>query len=165
MSQIKIRSWYKSDFKTVKKILSETWADTYSFIPEEDISFYLEKFYGEEKLNILFIDPNTQCFIPEFDGISVGWMKLYDNKSQKRFYVSSLYVLPKYQGCGIGKNLMNKAEEIARQKGYDRIWLGVMKENIKALEWYKKNCFNFVEEAPFQMGKTEVMHLIGYKLI
>lgn len=165
MPQTKIRSWLKSDFKTVRKILTETWLDTYSFIPEEDILFHLDKFYSEEKLNILFIDPYTHCFITESDGLSSGWMKLYDNKSQKRFYVSSLYVLPQFQGSGIGKILMNKAEEIARQKGYDRIWLGVMKDNIKALEWYKKIGFNFVEEEPFQMGKTVVMHLIGYKLI
>lgn len=165
MPQIIIRTWLKSDFKAVRKILSETWLDTYRFIPDDDILSHLEKYYSEEKLNILFLDPYTQCFISESDGIPSGWMKLYDNKSQKRFYISSLYVLPKFQGFGIGKHLMNKAEEIAKQKNYDRIWLGVMKDNVKALEWYKKNNFYFDEEEPFQMGKTVVMHLIGYKLI
>lgn len=165
MSDIIIRSWIKSDFKSVRKILLETWLDTYRFIPEEDIRYHLEKFYSEEKLNILFIDPYTQCFISESNGEPAGWIKLYENRSQKRFYLSSLYILPKYQNKGIGRLLTNKAIEIARQKNYDRIWLGVMKDNIKALEWYKKNDFNFIEEEPFQMGKTTVMHLIGYKLI
>jgi hypothetical protein len=40
-----------------------------------------------------------------------------------------------------------------------------MKQNIKALEWYKNLGFVFVEEEPFQMGLTGVMHLIGYKTI
>lgn len=165
MPQIKIRRWSKSDFKTVRKILADTWLDTYSFIPEEDILFYLDKFYSEEKLAILFIDPYSQCFISEFDEIPAAWMKLYDNKSQERLYVSSLYVLPQFQGFGIGKLLISNAAEVAKQKSYDRIWLGVMKDNNKALVWYNKIGFNFIEEEPFQMGKTVVTHLIGYKLI
>ncbi len=165
MYEIKIRSWLKSDFTVVRKILLQTWLETYSFIPEEDIHFHFEKFYNEAKLNILYTDPHTQCFISELDEAPVGWMKLFNNVSQKRFYVSSLYVLPKFQGYGLGKRLMSKAEEIASSKHYDRIWLGVMKENKKALNWYEKQGFDFIEEEPFQMGKTTVMHLIGYKLL
>lgn len=165
MSEIKIRSWSRNDFAIVRKILLQTWLATYSFIPEEDIRFHLEKFYSEEKLNLLYNDPNTQCFISEDAGSPVGWMKLFDNKSQKRFYVSSLYVLPEFQGYGIGKLLMNKAEEIAKSKKYDKIWLGVMSDNKNALKWYEKHGFYFPEEEPFQMGNTRVMHLIGYKRI
>lgn len=165
MYEIKIRSWLKSDFTVVRKILLQTWLETYSFIPEEDIRFHFEKFYNEDKLNLLFIDPHTQCFISELDEISVGWIKLFNNVSQNRFYVSSLYVLPKFQGYGVGTKLMDKAEEIAKSKNYDHIWLGVMNENKKALNWYQKQGFNFIEEEPFQMGKTTVMHLIGYKLL
>ncbi len=165
MNEIVIRHWLKSDFKEVRNILFQTWSDTYSFIPKDDILFHLEKNYCEEKLNLLYTDSNTQCFISEYDGSAVGWMKLFDNTSQIRFYLSSLYILPNYQGLGIGKLLLEKAGEIARLKNYDRIWLGVMKDNTKAYEWYINKGFNFVEEEPFQMGNTKVLHLIGYKLV
>lgn len=165
MSEIKIRKWMKSDFKSVRKILLQTWLKTYSFIPEKDLHIHFEKFYNEAKLNILYTDPYTQCFISELNGTPAGWMKLLNNVSQKRFYVSSLYVLPEFQGFGIGKALMNKADETARSKNYDRIWIGVMSENKRALNWYTKQGFIFPEEEPFQMGNTTVMHLIGYKLI
>ena len=92
-------------------------------------------------------------------------MKLFEDKINKRFYISSLYILPDYQGFGIGKKLLKEAYLIAMQKQYDRIWLGVMTKNVKAVDWYKNIGFVFVEEDPFQMGKTEVMHLIGYKII
>ncbi|MEJ5261664.1 MAG: GNAT family N-acetyltransferase [Ignavibacterium sp.] len=165
MQNFSIREWSVEDFAAVRKILLETWLDTYTFIPEEDIRYHLEKFYSIEKLQQLSIDPNTVCFIAEVDKKPVGWMKLYDNEDQKRFYISSLYVLPAFQGYGIGKKLLEKAQSIARKKKYDRVWLGVMKDNYKALMWYEKNDFHFVEEEPFQMGKTTVIHLIGYKLI
>ena len=60
---------------------------------------------------------------------------------------------------------MFKAEETAVKLKHDKVWLGVMKDNAKALEWYKKLGFQFVEEEPFKMGNTEVLHLIGYKFI
>jgi len=82
-----------------------------------------------------------------------------------KFFISSLYVLPELQGYGIGKKLLVKAEEIAAKLKYEKVWLGVMKDNVKALEWYKKIGFQFVEEEPFKMGDTEVLHLIGYKVI
>lgn len=165
MKNFSIREWSVKDFAIVRKILLETWLDTYTFIPEEDIRFHLEKFYSIEKLQQISIDTNTICLIAEVDEKPVGWMKLYDNEDQKRFYISSLYVLPAFQGYGIGKKFLEEAKSIARKRKYDRAWLGVMKDNFKALMWYEKNDFHFVEEEPFQMGKTTVIHLIGYKLI
>lgn len=165
MRNILIRYWSEKDFSAVRKILLETWLNTYTFIPEEDIRFHLEKFHKIEKLQQLYIDSDTNCFMAEINENPIGWMKLYNNENQKRFYVSSLYVLPDNQRFGIGRKFLEVAESLAGKMNYDRIWLGVMKDNIKALNWYKKIGFSFIEEEPFQMGKTIVIHLIGYKLI
>ncbi|MGQ9798829.1 MAG: GNAT family N-acetyltransferase [Ignavibacterium sp.] len=165
MRNVLIRYWSEKDFSAVRKILLGTWLNTYTFIPEEDIRFHLEKFYTIEKLQQLYTDSNTNCFMAEVNENPIGWMKLYNNENQKRFYVSSLYVLPDYQGFGIGRKFLEVAESLTGKMNYDRIWLGVMKDNIKALNCYKKIGFYFIEEEPFQMGKTIVIHLIGYKLI
>jgi ribosomal protein S18 acetylase RimI-like enzyme len=76
-----------------------------------------------------------------------------------------VYVLPSYQGQGIGGKLMRAAEERALAAGMKELWLGVMVQNTAALEWYRRNGFSFVEEAPFTMGKTTVNHLIGFRAI
>ncbi len=162
--EIKLRNWTKADFKIVKEILITTWKDTYSFIPEEDILSHFEKFYNQQSLIEILEDPFSRGILAEIESKPIGWMKLFEDQINKRFYISSLYVLPKYQGFGIGKKLLNEAYLVARQKHYDRVWLGVMTRNIKAVQWYKNIGFVFVEEEPFQMGKTEVSHLIGYKI-
>lgn len=61
--------------------------------------------------------------------------------------------------------LCEKQEEIAAKLKYDKVWLGVMKDNLKALDWYQKIEFQFVEEEPFKMGETEILHLTDYKII
>lgn len=164
-TEISIRNWAKEDFPIVKNILLTTWKDAYSFIPEKDIFSHFDKFYSKDRLVEMLNDPFTKGIIAEMNSISAGWMKLFEDLINKRFYVSSLYVLPSFQGFGLGKRLLNESYSIAKEKQLDKVWLGVMKQNVKALEWYKNLGFVFVEEEPFQMGSTEVLHLIGYKII
>ena len=110
-------------------------------------------------------DPFSKGIIAEVNSVPVGWLKLFEDLINKKFFVSSLYVLPEYQGFGLGKKLLNEAYRIAKEKHFPKVWLGVMKQNVKSLDWYKNLGFVFDEEEPFQMGKTRVMHLIGYKII
>ena len=164
-TDIKLRSWQKEDFPVVKDILITTWKDAYSFIPLDDIETYFNEFYSDQRLIEMIDDPFTNGILADVETNPVGWMKLYHNNLEKKFFVSSLYVIPGYQGYGIGHKLLEEAYKIARGKKFNKVWLGVMKQNVKSLEWYRKLGFVFVEEEPFQMGATEVMHLIGYKVI
>ena len=97
--------------------------------------------------------------------MAVGWLKLSIDEAEKRFYLSSIYVLPEYQKLKIGRQLMEIAFTSAKEKGFSEIWIGVMDNNTNALGWYEKIGFEFVEELPFRMGNTEVQHLIGKKIL
>jgi len=164
-TEITLRNWTKEDFQTVRNILLVTWKDAYHFIPEKDIITHLDNFYSETKLLELFNDHKTNGILAEIENKPVGWMKLFDDQLAEKFFISSLYVLPEFQGYGIGRKLLLKAEETASKLKHDKVWLGVMKDNVKTLEWYRKIGFQFVEEEPFKMGETEVLHLIGYKAL
>jgi len=164
-AEIAIRNWTREDFSIVKNILLTTWKNTYTFIPEEDILLHFEKHYSEDRLIEILNDPFSNGIIAEVNSVPAGWLKLFEDHINKKFFVSSLYVLPEFQGFGLGKKLLNEAYRIAKEKQFSKVWLGVMQQNIKALEWYKNLGFVFVEEEPFQMGATEVIHLIGYKII
>jgi len=164
-TEITLRNWTKEDFQTVRNILLVTWKDAYHFIPEKDIITHLENYYSETKLLELFNDHYAKGILAEIENKPVGWMKLFDDQLAEKFFISSLYVLPEFQGYGIGRKLLLKAEETASKLKHDKVWLGVMKDNVKTLEWYRKIGFQFVEEEPFKMGETEVLHLIGYKAL
>ena len=164
-AEITIRNWTKEDFSIVKNILLTTWENTYTFIPKEDILIHFEKYYSEYRLIEILNDPFSKGIIAEVNSFPAGWLKLFEDHINKKFFVSSLYVLPGYQGYGIGHKLLEESYRIAKEKHFNKVWLGVMKQNVKSLDWYTKLGFVFVEEEPFQMGSTEVMHLIGYKII
>ena len=164
-AEVTTRNWTKEDFPIIKNILLTTWQNTYTFIPEADILTHFEKHYSEDRLIEILNDPFSKGIIAEVNSVPAGWLKLFEDLINKKFFVSSLYVLPEYQGFGLGKKLLNEAYRIAKEKHFPKVWLGVMKQNVNSLEWYKNLGFVFDEEEPFQMGKTQVMHLIGYKVI
>ncbi len=163
-SIVTYRPWHKNDFDQVYKILMESWDKAYSsFIPTEDLTYYLNQTYNTAKLEELFNSENVFCFVAEVDNKAVGWLKLSNDKVENRFYLSSIYILPEFQKLKIGKQLMEIALTNAKGNGFSEIWIGVMDKNINALGWYEKVGFTFEEKLPFQMGKTVVQHLIGRK--
>jgi ribosomal protein S18 acetylase RimI-like enzyme len=161
---ISIRSWQKSDLESIKRITWRSWISTYSsFIPENDLRSYFDTHYTEASLLSMFDDPSVQGFIAEVDDHIAGYARLFFNRDENRLYVSSLYLLPEFEGKGIGIRLLESAEGYAAEKGLDELWIGVMVKNSQALVFYRKVGFLFVREEPFTMGKTTVSHLIGYK--
>jgi ribosomal protein S18 acetylase RimI-like enzyme len=161
---IVIRRWQKSDLESIRRITWQSWISTYSsFIPESDLASYFVTHYTEASLLSMFDDPFTQGFIAEVDDHIAGYARLFFNRDENRLYVSSLYLLPEFEGKGIGIRLLESAEGYTAEKGLDELWIGVMVKNRQALLFYRKVGFLFVREDPFTMGKTTVSHLIGYK--
>ncbi len=160
------REWTENDFEPVRHVLLHTWLNAYgSFIPEADINGYFAATYSAEKLAALHRSPTSKGYVASDDDSVVGFERLQYDEKENRLYVASIYVLPGNQGKGIGRHLLLMAEDEARRLHLDRIWLGVMTQNIPSVEWYTKIGFTFIQEEPFTMGATVVQHLIGYKLI
>jgi ribosomal protein S18 acetylase RimI-like enzyme len=136
-----------------------------SFVPVEDLRAYFDEHYSTRKLEDFLKGENSGGFIAEYGSVPAGYARTSFNRDEGRFYVQSLYVLPAYQGHGLGTKLLAASEERALDFRVDAVWLGVMVQNVRTVEWYRKIGFHFVEEAPFTMAKTTVNHLIGYRRI
>jgi ribosomal protein S18 acetylase RimI-like enzyme len=161
---ILIRPWQKSDLSAIRRITWQSWIATYSsFIPENDLRSYFDVHYTEASLLSMFNDPSGQGFIAEVDDQIVGYLRLFFDRDETRLYIPSLHVLQHFHGQGIGRQLLESAEDYAAGKRMDRVWIGVMVKNRRALIYYRKVGFQFVREEPFTMGNTTVRHLIGYK--
>jgi ribosomal protein S18 acetylase RimI-like enzyme len=165
-TDIAIRSWLKTDLETIRTITWTTWVDAYgSFIPEADLRSYFDRVYTIAELSTLLASPYFRGLIAETDAGAAGYAKVTFSPEEARCYLSSLYVLPSCQGKGIGTLLLREAEGHALAFGMNAVWLGVMVQNTPTLRWYERIGFTFVEDKPFIMGSTSVMHRIGYRPI
>ena len=164
--KILIRPWQKGDFPAVRRILWESWIAAYgSFIPEKDLRAYLEATYQMTSLSLLYDSTFIHGFIGEADGEAAGFTRMQFHKNENRLYIASLYLLPAYQGKGIGGRLLQVAEEKAGAYGLTELWVGVMVQNEAAARWYDRKGFSFIREEPFRMGGASVPLRIGYKTI
>lgn len=161
-AEITLRRLVAEDLADVRAITWTTWVATYSpFIPLKDMRAYFDEHYDPGLMREQFESGHTRGFIAHVDRVAAGSERTHFDAGEGRFYVSSLYVLPAYQGKGVGMKLFRAAVTEALRYGVDSVWLGVMKQNVRAIDWYKKLGFSFVQEEPFTMGQTTVMHLIG----
>lgn len=153
-----------SDYEPVHEILRVTWLDTYrDFVPQEDLLWYLEREYSREKYQQILLDPDSQAFLALVNDQPAGWMRV--RFPPDCLNIVSLYILPQFQKNGIGSRFLSMADDIAHQRHYMYLTLGVMSDNHKSKSWYEHQGFRFTTEEPFTIGKTEVLHLIGTKQV
>ena len=91
--------------------------------PEEDLEYLKEKVLRED-----------QIVIADESGKIIGFCAF------KQGWLDHLYILPEYQGKGIGKSLLDKAKNASSQ-----LQLWVFQKNTDAIKFYEKNGFTLAE--------------------
>jgi L-amino acid N-acyltransferase len=88
---------------------------------------------------------NYPLFVVEVDGVIAGYSSIapFNKKAAyKRTVENSLYIHPNYKGRGIGKKLLQKTIEYAREVGYHTIIAIITDDNTGSIILHEK--FGFV---------------------
>lgn len=148
-----------ADAELIADVSRRTFYDT--FAPdntEADMQKFLAEQFTKGKL-MLEVGAAGNTFLLVHDGDNVaGYLKV--NESSKRdelkgrnaIEIARIYVVKDYIGKGIGKLLMQAALDIARQKEKEVIWLGVWKQNHRAINFYTSWGFEIFAETTFLLG-------------
>lgn len=86
-------------------------------------------------------DGDVQIFAVEVEGKFVGWMTLGMESWNSRLRIHELLVLEEHRRKGVGELLLDKAKQIAKEKGCRAIVLETQTNNFGAIEFYKKQGF------------------------
>lgn len=90
-------------------------------------------------------------------GEAMGYLAIIPDAENHALMISKLYVLPAARGLGLGCRLMAHAENQARQRNLDTLWLTVNKHNAASIAWYRKRGFIPVRELVQEIGNGFVM--------
>jgi GNAT superfamily N-acetyltransferase len=86
-------------------------------------------------------DPVASCLVAELDGEPVGFALWFRNFStwlgKPGVYLEDLFVRPTARGSGLGKALLMRLVEIARERGYGRVEWSVLDWNEPAIGFYR----------------------------
>lgn len=111
-----------------------------------------------DKLQNSFKSGN-RMFLYYSGSIPVGFFSLKQIDCETR-ELDHLSVLPEYRHCGIGKDLLDYAEETVHEQNGKLLKIGIMEENERLIQWYIKNGFvststKRFEHLPFTVGFME----------
>jgi ribosomal protein S18 acetylase RimI-like enzyme len=102
---------------------------------------------------------NSEFYFALYEGDIVGYLKLNFNNAQTEFHdknaleIERIYVSGEHHGKHIGKQLLNFALDIARDKKFDYVWLGVWEHNHKAIGFYEHYGFEVFSSHRFLLGE------------
>ncbi len=138
--EIIIRKANQEDYQQVDEIFQDInsfHAKIHPEIKEKFADEHLDKNYFNDEIK----DDKTTFLIAEVNkkvaGFLVGICKTTKEGENLIFFISKLAISKDFRGVGIGSKLMNNAEKTAKEKGCQRIELGVYENNLSAQEFYQ----------------------------
>jgi diamine N-acetyltransferase len=124
----------------------------------ENIQKYLEEAFSSDKLTSELTNPNAAFYFAILDDKIIGYLKINFKqpktgfKNIKALEIERIYVLKEFHGKKIGQIMLDTAFDIAKAANAGCVWLGVWGENLKAINFYKKNYFVETGQHFFKMG-------------
>lgn len=147
------------DAALIADISRETFYETFSpFNSKVDMDIFMNVQFTKGRLMLEVGKPENVFLLAYSGGEIAGYVKLRDTRHPKQLgssnalEIARLYAMPAMIGKGVGKLLMQESLKIAVEKKKDMVWLGVWKQNIKAIEFYKKWGFTIFDECDFVLG-------------
>lgn len=162
MENIQIQRIDLNEIEQLQKIGCQTFQETFSESnSEENMKSYLEEGFSSEKLITELNDINSEFYFAKLDNEVIGYLKINFGESQtelkdnKALEIERIYVSKEFHGKNVGQLLYSKAIEIAKDKNVNYVWLGVWEENLRAINFYKKNGFVEFDKHIFKLGDDE----------
>jgi putative acetyltransferase len=151
MNNVIIRAIQPGDNAILAKIVKDTLAE-----------------FGANHPNTVYYDPTTDAlyelfqkqgsayFVAEVNNEIVGGGGIYptDGLDNDTCELTKMYLLPKARGIGLGRSLIEKCLEQAKEKGYKKIYLESMPELKQALKVYEKFGFEYLKGPMGNSGHT-----------
>ncbi|MDQ0430409.1 ribosomal protein S18 acetylase RimI-like enzyme [Planomicrobium stackebrandtii] len=167
-----IKKCTSEDLHELQIISIETYTETFKeHNTPENLAAYLEQAYPLDKLERELGIPSSDFFFIYSGEHIAGYLKLNTDEAQTEpmggdaLEVERIYVRKAFQKLGIGKQLLNKAIEMAQQQNKKTIWLGVWENNDNALAFYRKKGFVQTGSHSFYMGDDEQTDLLMAKTL
>lgn len=132
----------------LRDLAIRTFVHTYeAFNTPEVMTDYLESAFTEERIKAELSHPESEFYALVNGSEWIGYIKVNEGSAQTEsrpgadLELERIYVDSAYQGKGYGKQLLQKALEVARLKNKDKLWLGVWEYNPRAIRFYESQGF------------------------
>ncbi len=167
MNKTDIRKITLADLEQLRSLAVQTFTEAFSSLnTEENMRQYLSVAFSSEKLTDELNSPGSEFYFATVNEEIAGYLKVNIGQAQTELInqngleIERIYVLQEFQGQKIGQKLFEAALQIAKQQKCSYLWLGVWEENLKAIQFYRKNGFEVFDKHIFILGDDEQTDLM-----
>ncbi len=124
----------------------------------QDFKTYLDAAFNKKQIVEELLNPDSEFYFVYNDEDMVGYFKINQNEAQAEPFgndaleLSRIYVLKEYQGQQLGKHILERIVEKARQMHKAWLWLGVWQRNVNAVRFYERHGFSKFDTHSFYIG-------------
>ena len=158
-TDIIVRLATDAEAELIADISRQTFYDSFAeHNTKENMDKFLNEQFTREKLVDEIKQPWHLFFLAYMKNEPVGYVKLRDGSApiqldaRSCLEIARIYSVQYKIGKGVGKKLMQICHEIAKQKGKKILWLGVWKQNQRAIDFYTAWGFKIFGEQEFILG-------------
>lgn len=168
---IHIIPFLPSEADLLADISRTTFAETFAPVNTlEDMAIFMEQQFTTEQLKAEMGKPDYLHLLASYNGAPAGYLFLKKHshpllQKSAALEISRIYCLQTFQGKGVGKALMEYALDYAKENELPTVWLGVWKENAKALAFYTSFGFRIFGETDFILGNDLQKDWLMYTMI
>ena len=146
-----------ADIPLIRALALEVWPVTFAdILTPAQIDYMLDMMYSETSLREQMDVKGHQFLIAEHDGEPAGYCGYQIDYTPRVTKVHKIYVLPRTQGSGLGRALLDKVAEIAVAARQIKLRLDVNYQN-PAIGFYERMGFNKVDEITTEIGEGYLM--------
>ncbi len=143
------------DLSLLLPLAIETFSDTYAHLnTPENFQLYVRENFTEAIFQQELSDPTANYWLAFIENTLVGYAKTRRNEHYPQLLeVQRLYIAKAWHRQGLGTKLMDFCLTFAQQNQFEGIFLGVWKENPKAIAFYQSCGFEIFDKHIFVLGE------------
>ena len=146
-----------ADIAAVARLADRIWNEHYEpIIGQQQVDYMLENFQSKEAIADQ-VAGDFEYYLLCRDGEEVGYLAVVAKPDHAKMKLSKIYVRDDLRGEGLGREMMEFAEDLCRQWGYEALWLTCNKHNKNSLAFYKHMGFQNTGPVVQDIGEGYVM--------
>lgn len=155
------------DAARLARLKAETFSEAFADAnAPEELAAHVARSFDPDVIAGQLADARTDTWWVLDAGIPVGYLKVNRGTAQTvsdltdGLEVEQVYIRRSHQGRGLGRRLLDLADETARGHGLGYVWLGVWEHNTDAISLYRRRGFRVFGEHVFMFGNEAQRDLL-----
>ncbi|MGI6496926.1 MAG: GNAT family N-acetyltransferase [Kiritimatiellia bacterium] len=131
----------ESQISDVAELARVIWTDHFTpIIGRDQVDYMLDKFQSEKAIAAQIGD-GYEYYAVSRDGRIVGYLAVAPDAGAGMLMISKIYVLKSERGHGLGRAMLEFAEDLCRERRFHALYLTVNKNNRSSIAWYARMGF------------------------